>query len=469
MPDALVQRFDLARFSPRTSKTPQGFLKAPAYFTRSGIFEYTRADGTKVRELRPEDEVFRKDSLTTISSAPLTLGHPREGMVNPTNAKKLTIGVAGEKVERKDSLVEGSVIVMDSKAINDIHAGKLRDISMGYTCSIERTAGVDPIHGRYDQIQRNIRYNHVAMGGQSWGRAGDSVGIRLDSLEGADDTAAVQRFDGFTQLEMLVAQKMDLMGLNRDELAKKAGIELFKLEDILWGFLAPKKSDLKKLASAIGVEVETLISLVPRVDRADSSPRKDSTMDEEIIKIGGVEFKVPKNAAQALNAEIVRKDSRIEELKTENEKLQGRFDAQGEELTSAKGKLEELQDPKRFDSVVQERLDLLNKARSVLGGKAEISGSKREIMEQVLKHDKADLDLSDKSDDYVEARFDARMEQPAPRQSRADSSKANVRTAVQVAKNGGAEDRYDSKAARERMLQANRDAWKTTNAEQLRG
>lgn len=441
MPECV--RYDLARFSPKTTRTPQGFLKAPAFFTRAGIFEYQRADGTKVRELRPEDEVFHADSLGTLSSAPLVKDHPQEGMVTPENAKQLAIGWAGEQIERKDSMVSGYVTVMDADTISDVQSGKLREISMGYRCQIDKEEGEHPVFGRYDQIQRNIRYNHVALGGINWGRAGTEVGLRLDS------TGAIQRSDAFTQIEHLVMQQADLHGMDREELAKTAGIDLWELEDVLYGFGAPKKATLQKIAMALKLEVQTLINLVPRVD----SERKRKM---ETITIGGVEFEVSKATAQAIRQENARLDSQISELKTENEKLQGRFDAQTEELKGTKEKLEEAQDPKRFDSAVAERIDLVTKARKVLGDEAKIEGTNREIMESVLKHDSKDLDFSNRSDDYVEARFDAFVDT----KNTPTTNKGQVRADARQTQTKPTEGRIDSSEAQERMRQRNAEAWK---------
>ena len=51
-------RFDLAGLTGRAQRTPQGFLRAPAWVTRVGVFPYRRADGTVQRELRLPEEVF---------------------------------------------------------------------------------------------------------------------------------------------------------------------------------------------------------------------------------------------------------------------------------------------------------------------------------------------------------------------------------------------------------------------------
>lgn len=180
----------------------------------------------------------------------------------------------------------------------------------------------------------------------------------------------------------------------------------------------------------------------------------------ETVVIGGVEFEVPKAAAQAFRSELTRQDAAHKTAKTEIEKLQGRFDAQAEELKAVKTKLEEASNPERMDSAVNARLDLITKARKVLGDTAEIKGTKRQIMEAVLKHDAKDLDLSAKSDDYVEARFDALLEtaKPAP-SGTPDPAIGAAREAALKAAAGGGDTRQDSKNAQQRMRERNAKAW----------
>ena len=59
-----VLRFDRGEFK-TVEKTPQGFLKVPAYATRAGVFNYKTNDGKIIRELRSPEEVFHKDSLSS--------------------------------------------------------------------------------------------------------------------------------------------------------------------------------------------------------------------------------------------------------------------------------------------------------------------------------------------------------------------------------------------------------------------
>jgi DNA-binding Xre family transcriptional regulator len=188
----------------KPSRTPQGFLQADAFFTRTGVFEYRNLDGTVRRELRLPEEVFRPDSLATFRSATVTMGHPREP-VTPRNARTHGVGYTKDDVRRDGDKMRGTIIIDDEKAIAEMKAGR-REISNGYFCDLEMTAGVTAgIDGvedglTYDCIQRNIIGNHVAIVDR--GRAGPEVVARVDSMrvDSVDDVAwSTMRYDDIDQ------------------------------------------------------------------------------------------------------------------------------------------------------------------------------------------------------------------------------------------------------------------------------
>lgn len=175
---ARVNRFDVAEIG-KATRTPQGFLRAPAFLTRAGVLPYERADGTIVRELRPPEEVFAPESLATLASAPLTDLHPAE-MVSPKNVRALRRGHVNEQVRRDGYRVAASVTVEDDELIGKVERRDACEISMGYACELDPTPGV--FEGQpYDVVQRKIVYNHAALGPRNWGRAGNEVALRLDS------------------------------------------------------------------------------------------------------------------------------------------------------------------------------------------------------------------------------------------------------------------------------------------------
>jgi uncharacterized protein len=177
----------------------------------------------------------------------------------------------------------------------------------------------------------------------------------------------------------------------------------------------------------------------------------------ETIVINGVEYQVEKSVAQAYRADSKRLEGERMELVKKAEAATGRLDAATEELKATQEKLAAAEDPKRFDSAVQERISLLEQARKVVGADARFDGkSRREVMEAVLRHDNKDLDLTKKSDDYVEARFDTFVES-----SRPHPSLGTTQAAAHAAATGGSDaDKFDSAAAHERMRKEMSEAWK---------
>lgn len=171
-----MQRFDSSTLQV-AERTPQGGLRVPAYVTRVGIFTYTKPDGSKVREYRPAEEVFHTDSLASLYGAPVTIGHP--GSVTPSNWGTHAVGHAEQGVAT-DTYVSASLRIQRADAVEGVTARTLSEVSCGYSVRIDATPG--EYEGEmYDVVQRDIRYNHIALGPKHWGRAGAEVRLRLDS------------------------------------------------------------------------------------------------------------------------------------------------------------------------------------------------------------------------------------------------------------------------------------------------
>lgn len=196
---ARVQRLDFSAFRADDLTTaPGGALRAPAYPTRVGVFEYSNPDGTVRRELRTPEEVFAPDSLSSMRGAALTLFHPAAG-VSPHNYSTEAIGHVGDTVAPEGDLVRTDVIVAAASALEGLAEGVLGELSCGYACDLLTERGV--WRGLpYDAIQQNIRYNHVALGlNKDWGRAGplarivSDASLTLDSLVGVGDNRPVGR------------------------------------------------------------------------------------------------------------------------------------------------------------------------------------------------------------------------------------------------------------------------------------
>lgn len=341
-----VSRFDVAEIG-KAVRTPQGFLRMQAYLTRVGVFAYTRADGTTVRELRPADEVFRQESLATLSSAPVTDLHPAE-MVSPTNVKKLRVGHVGEAVRKDGQLVAAHITVEDAEIIAKVESGDRREISCGYRCRIDATPGTHNGEA-YDVVQRDIVYNHAALGPRNWGRAGKDVCLRVDSKEEP----------------------------------------------------AQGEEHVFRLDAADAVSATTHSAPSERED-------KDDDMDMTTIRVDGIEVQVAKQGAPIIERELTKRTDAAADAKKALDTLQGKFDALSAEHDKLKKTHAEATDPKRLDAAVSERAALLEQARRVLPAEQKLDGlSPRQVHEAVLKKLDEKADFAGKSDEYVLARFDA--------------------------------------------------------------
>ena len=158
-------------------KTAEGFLVARAPVTSIGVFSYRNPDGSERRELRLPEEVFKADSLASLRLKPLTLLHPEEA-VTPENIEALQVGSVGSDVTTDSYRVYVSLAATKKDGIDAVETGTARSLSCGYTCDIEWSSGVW-MGMKYDCIQRNIRYNHVAL--VPVPRAGDGNSIRMDA------------------------------------------------------------------------------------------------------------------------------------------------------------------------------------------------------------------------------------------------------------------------------------------------
>lgn len=231
-----VNRLDFGRID-AAERTSQGFLKAPAYLTRAGVFTYTNADGSPRREYRPTSEVFKADSLATLISAPVTNQHPSE-MVTAANRSKYDMGNVGDNILRDGGKVGATLYVKDARLISAVERGDMRETSCGYSCDTVEQPGVvpdgEPDAGmKYDAMQTAIVYNHCAVVPQ--GRAGSEIRLRLDAahnqvivpVEGVNPTREkimkFERIDGVDYEIDTPAHKAAIT--RRDEAIKAASDE----------------------------------------------------------------------------------------------------------------------------------------------------------------------------------------------------------------------------------------------------
>lgn len=176
-------------------RTPQGGLRIDAVLTRTGVFRYSDDDGHVWREYRPPETVFSDQSIATAKGAPVTDLHPKTQAVTSDTWKTLAKGHVGDDVRQEGDFLVGSVVIQDADEVALVEGGARREISMGYTATLDPTPGVSPDGEAYDVVQRAVVNNHAALGPVGWGRAGPQVRLRMDSSKSAGNGVQVTRMD----------------------------------------------------------------------------------------------------------------------------------------------------------------------------------------------------------------------------------------------------------------------------------
>lgn len=182
-----------------------GAINGPAYVTRCGVFTYVNQDGSISRELRHPSEVFAKDSLASLRAVPIVEGHPT--FLDAGNWKQFARGHAGDDVAADGSYVAVTLHVQDAATRAGISRGDLQEVSMGYSCVVIPETGVYDGEA-YDWRQTEIRYNHVGLGPEGWGRAGANVRLYFDSNE-TENVQCAQGCYGEDMSKLLPVKRAD--------------------------------------------------------------------------------------------------------------------------------------------------------------------------------------------------------------------------------------------------------------------
>jgi uncharacterized protein len=351
-------RYDLSPIE-KYEVTPEGYLRAWATIARTGIQSYVNADGSMRREYRPEDEVSSGESLASFASKVITDEHPPE-LLDSDNTSKYQKGFTGSEIVYDNGFVKAVMTVTDKSLISKIMRGDMKEVSAGYRVEFDSSPGITPEGEHYDGTQRNISGNHVAVVRR--GRAGPDVKLHLDRMDAAHPSLIS------TQEETLMTAQVNFDGVS------------FEVSEGIATAIAKEREDGKATYEDMKKKYDAMMA-------------NASKMKEEM-------------------------DAMEKDMKGKCDAAEGRADALAQELEAVRADLEAAKEV-NFDSMVEERLALIDKARLNLDSAFDFTGKPaREIMEAAIKNVRGDAapDLSERSDDYVQAMFDTLQE------GRADSS-----------------------------------------------
>lgn len=344
-------RYDFAPIE-KYEVTPEGYLRAWASIARTGIQHYTDADGSIRREYRPEEEVASPESLASFAGKAITSEHPPV-LLDAANTKDYQVGFSGTEVVYDNGFVKAVMTITDEDTIERIMKGDAREVSAGYRVSYDPTPGVTNNGEHYDGVQKEIIGNHIAVVRR--GRAGPQVRLHLDSQDAADPS---------------------LLSIDKEPIMPA-----------------------KVVFDGAEFEVSESVAL------AITKEREDAKMSYEDMKKKYDELQA---AADSMKSEM---DAMEKEMKGKCDSVEGRADALAEHVEELKTELAAAKEI-NLDSLVEERVALIEKAKPVLDVAYEFGGkTAREVMVDAIKAVRGDsIALDEKSDDYVQAMFDTLSE-----------------------------------------------------------
>lgn len=346
------------------------------------------------------------DSLASFAGKAVTLEHPPE-LLTSDNTDKYQVGFTDSEVVFDGAFVKIRMTITKKDAIQSVLDGLTVETSAGYEVELEESSGVTPEGERFDAIQRNIEGNHVAL--TKRGRAGVSK-VHLDS----DDAVAVATPPS-------IPAKTNMAQINI------AGAVYEVSEAVAAAYTSAQSAE----AVAAQLKLDTIES-----EKTAIAAERDQLQAQLEVANGTVDELRPR--VDSLTAELA-------DAKTAAEAAEAaRNDSEGEDI----------------DALVQARLELIQVATPHLDSEFDFAGkSERDIKEAVLKQVHGDsLDLTERDDTYVGARFDALVELADV----VDSSAA-LRTRIAAAHRSDSEGGTSKRGAtKEKYKQNLSDAWQKT-------
>lgn len=391
-----ICHFDIGGIQGSVSKTDEGFLKADAAVTRTGVFRYINPDGSFRNELRHPDDVFRSDSLDTLKMKPITKNHPQKVFVNAKNADKFSVGHTGETIRPSGHLVMASLLVTHEDGIDAIEKEGLKEISCGYRADLLPESG-EYEGKKYDCRQVNIRYNHVAL--VKRGRAGAEVRLNIDHADNEDIEYAIIDEDNsstnnknkplkggrvmpFIKLDSGLSYEVEQAEVVKGFEDLQTKLDSAKAE------LETKNAEISKLKADVDTEKEKSTELQKKIDGQDEHidaavkarvtlvNMANTHLDEEICKkldsMSNVEIKKAIVLAKFPEAKLDEKDEvyidarfdsameLLEKDKKDNKKHSDKMSSQRKKIVDSKKTDED--DGDKVDNAQNKYLDSLTNA-----------------------------------------------------------------------------------------------------------
>lgn len=362
-----------------------GYLQIDGIAAHVGILEYMNDDGTIVREFVPEETLFEEASLRSLAGAPVTLHHP-DVLVTPMNYSDYSQGGVNGMPRREDDNLGVSLSVIGNKALHAVEYDGVSELSPGYSVDLDETPG-EWQGQKYDRVQRNRRYNHLAIVDAA--RGGSVCSLRFDgaNVPNNEDNSMTQiKLPGGGTVEVADAATAATINAALAKQGKR---------------LDSTKGQLKKLVKAIAPKL--------KLDADDIVKDADDENKDEVVE---VDVPAVENAVTSVSEAVDNLQAQLDELADAvNAGVDtGSMDADPEDNKDADPDA----DPEMKTDALSKMLYIVEAAKKLKPGISHMDGKRvktaREIQVEALIAAKSGFNADGKSDAYISGRFDAAVD-----------------------------------------------------------
>ena len=273
--------------------TAEGMLRAGAVLTRAGPISYLRSeiglDGTGMVTVdRTIDTLRHPSTLASLRGAPITVGHPKDG-VTPENFQDVVVGaVAGEPRFFSNSII-GDLLIGDKDALKSLDDG-VTELSIGYRFAL----------GDNGETVGPLICNHIALVEE--GRAGSAVRVL--------DSAPALGVDSAKPLGQDTAQRYELRLQLIDEGKKSMAENMMTKQDVMDATADAIDAFMKKNnmdgQTALDMRKAMGDAMKPMMDKFEAGMKKMGDQVDEVQKAADER----KSAQDAAAAESKANDAR---------------------------------------------------------------------------------------------------------------------------------------------------------------
>jgi hypothetical protein len=274
--------------NPNWTKTPEGFLRCRARVLSERILSYDKSEiqgvpyfitENPVNMFVPESSLSEPDSLRSLEGVPVVAGdHTWQELENAgTNVCGATAGTPS--IEGPYLLID--LLVTNPEAISSIESGLLPEVSAAYSSQVEFKPGIWQGE-KYQALQKEIRFNHIAIIPAGYGRAGSDVRI----LNKKGETKMSVHFEnGRMKAEREIMEKLNRsrnleMGNQTRTNEEKLGIQI---ENVDQGIALERKAQTEALKASRIVSKNLILSPMD-YNRAFNNSRQQRRLALETVK-----------------------------------------------------------------------------------------------------------------------------------------------------------------------------------------